>query len=190
MEAAVSSQRKNIEALTQANQLAVEGVQAVMRRQVEIARQAMEDFSAMFRDLVQPNGSPEDRFAKQAEYSKHRSSRACRTPRSSPSLVTKANTEAFSVINKRVTESLEEVRDFAKKQVAARSSIDHRLQQYRRSREGTRASPSRKQRASKVLSAPPSKARALIHDAIPRARPRSRAAVGRALCCERGGALT
>ncbi len=56
LEAAVASQRKNIEALTQANQLAVEGVQALMRRQVEITRQAMEDFSAMFRDLVQPNG--------------------------------------------------------------------------------------------------------------------------------------
>jgi phasin family protein len=35
-------------------------------------------------------------------------------------LVTKANTEAFNVINKRVTESLDEVRDFAKKRVAAR----------------------------------------------------------------------
>ena len=70
LEAAVASQRKNIEALTQANQLAVEGVQALMRRQVEITRQVMEDFSAMFRDFVQPNGSPEDRVAKQAEYSK------------------------------------------------------------------------------------------------------------------------
>src|SRR5713226_3824964 len=70
IEAAISSQRKNIEALTQANQLAVEGVQALMRRQVEITRQAMEDFSAMFRDFVQPNGTPEDRIVKQAEYSK------------------------------------------------------------------------------------------------------------------------
>jgi hypothetical protein len=126
----------------------------------------------------------------QAQYSKHAIEQSLSNAEELAELVTKANTEAFSVINKRVTESLEEVRDFAKKQVAARSSIDHRLQRYRRSREGTRASPSRKQRASKVLSAPPSKARALIHDAIPRARPRSRAAVGRALCCERGGALT
>jgi phasin family protein len=134
MEAAVSSQRKNIEALTQANQLAVEGVHAVMRRQVEITRQAMEDFSAIFRDLVQPNGSPEDRFAKQAEYSTHAIEKSVSNAKELTEPVTKANTEAFSVINKRVTESLEEVRDFAKKQVAARQSIDHRLQQYRRSR--------------------------------------------------------
>ena len=120
LEAAVSSQRKNIEALTQANQLAVEGVQALMRRQVEITRQAMEDFSAMFRDLVQPNGSPEDRFAKQAEYSKHAIEKGLSNAKELTELVTKANTEAFNVINKRVTESLDEVRDFAKKSAAAR----------------------------------------------------------------------
>jgi len=120
MEAAVASQRKNIEALTQANQLAVEGVQALMRRQVEITRQAMEDFSAMFRDFVQPNGSPEDRFAKQAEYSKHAIEKGLSNAKELTELVTKANTEAFNVINKRVTESLDEVRDFAKKRVATR----------------------------------------------------------------------
>ena len=120
LEAAVASQRKNIEALTQANQLAVEGVQALMRRQVEITRQAMEDFSAMFRDFVQPNGSPEDRFAKQAEYSKHAIEKGLSNAKELTELVTKANTEAFNVINKRVTESLDEVRDFAKKRVVAR----------------------------------------------------------------------
>jgi phasin family protein len=120
LEAAVASQRKNIEALTQANQLAVEGVQAVMRRQVEITRQAMEDFSAMFRDFVQPNGSPEDRVAKQAEYSKQAIEKGLSNAKELTELVTKANSEAFNVINKRVTESLDEVRDFAKKRVAAR----------------------------------------------------------------------
>jgi phasin family protein len=120
LEAAVASQRKNIEALTQANQLAVEGVQAVMRRQVEITRQAMEDFSAMFRDFVQPNGSPEDRVAKQAEYSKQAIEKGLSHAKELTELVTKANSEAFNVINKRVTESLDEVRDFAKKRVAAR----------------------------------------------------------------------
>jgi len=120
LEAAVASQRKNIEALTQANQLAVEGVQALMRRQVEITRQVMEDFSAMFRDFVQPNGSPEDRVAKQAEYSKQAIEKGLSNAKELTELVTKANSEAFNVINKRVTESLDEVRDFAKKRVAAR----------------------------------------------------------------------
>src|ERR671926_1732737 len=69
VDAVVASQRKNIEALTQANQLAVEGIQAVARRQVEIARQAVDEFSTVVRDLTSP-ASPEDRLAKQAEYTK------------------------------------------------------------------------------------------------------------------------
>src|SRR6266851_10372229 len=120
IEAAVSSQRKNIEALTQANQLAVEGVQALMRRQIEITRQAMEDFSAMFRDVVQPNGSPADSITKHAEYSKLAIEKGLSNAKELNELVTKANTEAFNVIRKRVTESLDEIRDFAKKRVAAR----------------------------------------------------------------------
>ncbi len=120
IEAAISSQRKNFEALTQANQLAVEGVQALMRRQIEITRQAMEDFSAMFRDVVQPNGSPADSITKQAEYSKLAIEKGLSNAKELTELVTKANTEAFNVIRKRVTESLDEVRDFAKKSVTAR----------------------------------------------------------------------
>jgi len=120
VDAVVASQRKNIEALTQANQLAVEGVQAVARRQVEIARQAMEEFSAMIRDLVQPV-SPEDRIAKQAEFSKLALEKGLTNARELTEMVAKANTEAFNVINKRVTESLEEVREYAtKKRVAGR----------------------------------------------------------------------
>jgi phasin family protein len=121
LEAAVANQRKNIEALTQANQLAVEGVQALMRRQVEITRQVVEDFSAMFRDFVQPNGgSPTDRFAKQAEYSKQAFEKSLSSTKELAALVTKANTEAFNVLNKRVTESFDEVRQLATKAVAAR----------------------------------------------------------------------
>jgi len=120
LEAVAASQRKNIEAFTQANQLAVEGVQAVVRRQAEIARQAMEEFSTMFKDFVQPNGSPEDRIAKQAEYSKQALEKGISNARELTELMTKANTEAFNVLNKRVTETLDEVRDFAKKRVATR----------------------------------------------------------------------
>jgi phasin family protein len=118
VEAVVAYQRKNIEALTQANQLAVEGVQAVFRRQAEIARTAIEEFSSMFRDFLQPAGSPEDKIAKHAEYSKAALEKGLANARELTELATKANTEAFNVINKRVTETLDEVRNYAKKHVA------------------------------------------------------------------------
>ena len=119
VEAVVAAQRKNIEALTQANQLAVEGVQAVARRQVEIARQAVEEYTSLLRELSTPV-APEDRLAKQVDVVTGAVEKGLANARELTELATKANTEAFNVINKRVTESFDEVRDFAKKRVAAR----------------------------------------------------------------------
>jgi phasin family protein len=119
VEAMVASQRKTIEAFTQANQLAVEGVQAVARRQVEIARQSIEDFTGLFREITQP-GTPEEKMAKQAEAVKGALEKGLANARELTELVTKANTEAFNVLNKRVAEGLDEVRDYAKKRAAAK----------------------------------------------------------------------
>lgn len=119
VEAVVASQRKTIEALTQANQLAVEGVQAVARRQVEIARQSVEDYTSFFREVAQP-GTPEEKLAKQAEVMKGALEKGLSNARELAELVTKANTEAFNVLNKRVAESLDEVRDYAKKRAATK----------------------------------------------------------------------
>jgi phasin family protein len=116
VETMLTSQRKNIEALTQANQLAVEGVQAVTRRQVEIARQAFDEASTMLRDMTQPT-APEARMAKHAEIAKQAFEKGVANARELAELMTKAQTEAFEVISKRVTESFDEIRD-----QAARSS--------------------------------------------------------------------
>jgi phasin family protein len=118
-EAFLASQRKNLEALTQANQLAVEGVQAVARRQVEIARQAVEEASTLMRDLTQP-GAPEDRLAKNAEVAKQAYEKGLANLREIAELVTKANSEALGVINKRVAEGLDEIREYAKARNGAR----------------------------------------------------------------------
>jgi phasin family protein len=119
VEAVVASQRKTIEALTQANQLAVEGVQAVARRQVEIARQAIEEYTSFFREIAQP-GTAEEKIAKQAEAVKGALEKGLSNARELTAMVTKANAEAFDVLNKRVAEGLDEVRDYAKKRAAAK----------------------------------------------------------------------
>ncbi|HXY98387.1 MAG TPA: phasin family protein [Stellaceae bacterium] len=117
VESIMASQRKNLEALTQANQLAVEGVQAVARRQVELARQAVDEASSLLREWTQP-GAPEERIAKNAEYAKLVFEKGVANARELAELVTKANTEAFGVIQKRVTEGFEELREYAKQKVA------------------------------------------------------------------------
>lgn len=112
VEAMMASQRKNVEALTQANQLAIEGAQAFARRQVEIAREAVEDASTMFREFSQP-GAPQEKLAKNTELAKSSFEKGLATAKELTELVTKANTEAFNVLTKRVTESFQEMRDVA-----------------------------------------------------------------------------
>lgn len=107
-ESMMATQRKNLEAFTQANQLAVEGVQAVTRRQVEIAREAFEGASAAMREFVQPS-APEDRIAKHAELAKQAFEKGLAHAREITELFAKANSEAFDVITKRFTESLDEI---------------------------------------------------------------------------------
>jgi phasin family protein len=115
VETFVAMQRKNLEALTEVNQVAMEGAQAVMRYQMEMTRRTMEDFSQMFSQLFQPNGSMEERLAKQAEFSKTALESGMSNARELGDLLTKANTETLNVLTRRISETLEELRDLGKK---------------------------------------------------------------------------
>lgn len=117
VEAMMASQRKNVEALTQANQLAIEGAQALARRQVEIAREALEEARSLFREFSQP-GAPQERLAKNTEIAKATFEKSLATARELTELVTKANAEAFNVLTKRVAESFEEIREVASTKAA------------------------------------------------------------------------
>jgi phasin family protein len=120
LDAVIASQRRNIEALTEANKVAIEGIQAVVRRQFEIGSQTVDEISTIVRDLVQPTRSVEDRVAKQAEYSKQAIEKGLSNALEIGELVKKASTEAVNVLGKRVAESIDEVRNYATKHVAAR----------------------------------------------------------------------
>jgi phasin family protein len=114
VEAVWAAQRRNIEALSQANQLAVEGVQALARRQIELTRETFEGFSTLLRDLAQP-ASAEDRIAKNTEYAKQMLEKGVNHGREVVSIATKASTDAAAVGQKRATESLDEIRSLASK---------------------------------------------------------------------------
>lgn len=114
VETIVASQRKNIEALTQANKLAFEGLQNVVKRQVEILRQSFDEIAQLSKEFSEP-GTPGDKAARQAEIAKDSFERVLGNARELTELVTKANSEAFELLNKRFTQSLEEAREaFAK----------------------------------------------------------------------------
>lgn len=110
VEKLVDAQRKNIEAITSANRVAFEGMQAIMQRQGEILRQSMSEASAVMQDMAAA-GTPEDRMAKQAEILKKAFETALSNVKELAEMGAKSNTEAMETINKRVAESLDEVRD-------------------------------------------------------------------------------
>lgn len=112
-DALMVAHRKNIEALTAANQCAIEGMSAIVRRQSEIARDAIETLGTAMRDLMGV-GSAEEKAARQAEMVKNAYATTVNNMRELTDLAVKTRDEAFSAINKRVTESLDEVQTMAK----------------------------------------------------------------------------
>lgn len=106
----VEAQRKNFEAFANANRVAFEGAQAVVKRQGEIMRQTMQDASETMK-AVNGAETAEDRVAKQTEAAKKAFKNALTNMHELAEMAQKSNTEALSYINERVTESFDEVRD-------------------------------------------------------------------------------
>jgi phasin family protein len=115
MNAIMAAQRKNIEALTAANQAAVQGMQAVAQRQAEILSQAMSEVSSIAQQLAGSASNPQEMTTKQAELARKGFEQALANMRELAEMVSKSNTETFAIINKRVTESLQELKSLVAK---------------------------------------------------------------------------
>jgi phasin family protein len=113
MDGIMASQRKNIDALTQANKLAAEGFLAVAKRQGEIFKETMEYAQTAMKDVVSGT-SPEASAGKQADFVKTAFEKALANAKELAELTAKANSETFDIINKRVVESLDELKATAK----------------------------------------------------------------------------
>lgn len=121
VEALMATQRKNLEAFTQANQLAVEGFQALAKRQVELARAAIDEASALVREWAE-TGTPEEKFHKQAAFAKQVIENGMNGTRELVELAGKTQAEAFEVLNKRFMESVEEWSSLAKKETPKKAA--------------------------------------------------------------------
>ncbi|HWA42328.1 MAG TPA: phasin family protein [Hypericibacter adhaerens] len=108
VEAAMTFQRKNFEALTQVNQAALESVQALAKRQAEIAREAIESYSKFAKEIGAV--SAEDRFAKQAQATKEIFEQAVANLNELRELAQKSQDKVATLISKRVSDNLDEVK--------------------------------------------------------------------------------
>jgi phasin family protein len=106
----MSSQRKNFEAITQANRVAMEGMQAVARRQAEIMREAMEEVSKASQSMTSTS-DPQEMSTKQSEMARENMERSMERVRELAEMVAKSNSEAFEVLQRRMSEALEEFKE-------------------------------------------------------------------------------
>ena len=114
MEQVMNLYRRNMEALSEANRVALEGAQAVARRHMEIMQGTMAEFTEQMR-TVSPGDSPQARASKQAELLKRAYEKAVANLRELGDLVQRANTEAIETLNRRFSEALDEVKALADK---------------------------------------------------------------------------
>lgn len=109
MEQLAAAQRRNFEALSAANKVALEGAQAVARRHMEILQQSMSEMTQAMQSVTGAQ-DPQSRATKQAEMMKSAYEHAVGNMRELADLIQKSNTEALSLLNQRFTEAMDEVK--------------------------------------------------------------------------------
>jgi phasin family protein len=114
MEAFVAANRRNIETLTAANRVAMEGAQAVARRNMEIMQQNLAELTECMTALASAEG-PQAKAAKQAELLKQAYERAVANMQELRDLIQQSNTEALALLNRRFAEAMDEVKALAEK---------------------------------------------------------------------------
>ena len=105
----LDAQRKNVEAITQANRIALEGVQSLMQRQAEIMQQSVEEATKMMQNF-DPASDPTERVAQQTALAQEAFQQALDRMRELAEMANKSQAEAFEQIQARFSESLEEIR--------------------------------------------------------------------------------
>ena len=114
MESLLAANRKNLATLSAANQVALEGAQAVARRHMEIVQSSMTEFSNAMRSLATAE-APQAKAAKQAELLKEAYQHAVVHMKELSDLIQQSNGEALALINQRFAEAMDEMKALAEK---------------------------------------------------------------------------
>lgn len=110
----METQRKNLQAFTEAQRLAVENLQAVAQRQTEIMSQIIEDNSNIAKELM-GEGSPEQKLAKNAELFKNLYEKTTRNMQELSDMMNKSSAETGQLLNKRISASMGEIKSALEK---------------------------------------------------------------------------
>jgi phasin family protein len=100
----MENERKNIEAVQQANQALVEGWQALAEKQAEVFRETMELWQQRLGEGL--SGEPQAAMEHQAELAREGFEKALDNMRQLAEIATESQTKAFEVIRKRIEENM------------------------------------------------------------------------------------
>ncbi len=106
--------RRNMEACSAANQVILEGVQAINKRAAEVLQSNVEKCLSISREMMSST-SPEANSKKSSEAAKDAFSSSVNSVREISEMISKSTFEAFDLINKRTAEALEESSKLIKK---------------------------------------------------------------------------
>jgi len=109
----VASQKNNLEAVTSANKVAFQGLQAVAKRQAEILQEMMNEASTAV-DSLSKAGSTREIVAKSTDLAHDAFEHALTNMKLLAELVTKASQEATNTINTRMLASIDEIKSMAR----------------------------------------------------------------------------
>jgi phasin family protein len=114
MEALLATQRRNIEVFSAANRVALEGAQAIAKRHMEIVQSAVAEMSENMKALAGTE-APQAKAARQAELMKAAYEKAVTNMRELADMIQRSNGEALGLLNKRFTETLDEMKTMMEK---------------------------------------------------------------------------
>jgi phasin family protein len=112
MRAMMEQGRKAFQAMTEAQQLCMEGFQTIAQRQAEIISELMQDQSAVAREMM-AEGTPEEKIARGAEMTRRAYEKTAQGMREMGDILNKSSREAGDIIHRRVASTLNEIRDQA-----------------------------------------------------------------------------
>ena len=119
----LETMRKNMQAMTEAQQIAIENIQAIAQRQAEIMTQMVEDNTSLAQQIM-TEGTPEEKISRQADLARKSYERSMSNLTELSDMVVKSNREAGEIISKRVTASLTEFKSsFADKGAAKGKTV-------------------------------------------------------------------
>lgn len=105
----LETQQRNIRTISEAQQLTFRNFNAIFSRQAELFTQMLKDQTVMTQEMMK-DGKPEDKITRNAELFKKGCEKTLANIGEIGEMVRKTNVEATSVLNKRLSASMKELK--------------------------------------------------------------------------------